>query len=421
MKAINLLKNKRICWYPSAGPDFRDLLMINEKFLINGKKLDVYPDIYVHNSATFDSYYDIESIFSNPKEAKGKILYKDDKTNISVISATKLEKEDIGYNENYLSIPINPKLLNRSIYIKIKIESKRLGTYEKDLIYFVSENGSFAINYLLKHKLNVSHIIRVTYGNGFGGARYNGNFILHIMNRLKTRYLICSQFNFDDNCDATNELLKQKELYDQTPKMDLFARTVNQGWSDPDVDWWEIKVKKPLYYLLTINNRETRKCSSFQEACYFLKEQISMHYDNKREYYSDFVPNKIACLLFNLENDRKINDEELVIRDRLFLLMSSLGFSYINSSNEISNKTISNDYRYSNDDTIIDIKKKIDQIIVTLKSGKESSLKTNAFIMNDYSQSYYFKSSQINNISEEFNKLGRKVRFNITLEPIYKD
>jgi len=419
MKAISLLKNKRICWYPSAGPDFRDLLMIDEKFLVNGKKIESYPDIYVHCSASFDND-DIKEIFENPKQAKGKILYKDDKTNISVISVRKLERENIGLNEGYTNDNINPELLNRPLYFKIKIESNRLGVYEKDLIYFVSENGTFAINYLLKHKLNVSHIVRVRYGNSFGGARYNGNFILHIMNQLKTRYFICSPFNLEDEYDATNELLKIKGLYEKTPKMNLFARTINQGWSEPDVDWWEIELKKPSYYLLTINGRNTHEYSPFDAARIIFKDQIAMHFADNRDYYSDFVPNKIACLLYNLEQDRKINDEELVIRDRLFLLMNSFGFSSMHSSNQISDKTISKNYRYYDGETLIDIRKKPDNISIILKSGRGCTLKTNAFIMNDYSIYYYFKSVQTNNISDNISKLGRKIKFEITLEPIYE-
>ena len=110
-KLIEVLKDKTICWYPSAGEDFRPLLYLSEQYVSTRdaiKNISPLPELFVftdyHNSY-FDSNYKGLKALSEGTLRKGDYLF-DDSVRGTLhfdYKNTKI-KEGILSNECFISI-----------------------------------------------------------------------------------------------------------------------------------------------------------------------------------------------------------------------------------------------------------------------------------------------------------------------------
>lgn len=172
------LHKARVAWYPSAGTDFRPILYLHPDYQsqCNVPK----PDIYL-----FSDILD----FPSSKFISGNVLHEDSKTKLTALSV-----DYIGI----LKLPVRPELVpssnphqftNHLYKIHVQIESTELERSSVTVYYAFCENTALA-NYLIGHRVRVSHLIRVCYGSAFGGSAASGAWLLNTTQALRTECMI---------------------------------------------------------------------------------------------------------------------------------------------------------------------------------------------------------------------------------------
>ena len=171
----------KILWYLSAGRDFRDLLYVHSDYM----ELDSYPDLFIHTD--FWNYY--------LEKRNGNILFEDEKTRISIEKEIELQFND---NFKYFIKPGIPAIRVDSPdirFMRLKIESDELGTYNRNLLYFIVENNNFFEEIVLKRSLPISHLVTIRVGSGCGGGGHiNFRYLEFFLSLIKTEYIISDEF-----------------------------------------------------------------------------------------------------------------------------------------------------------------------------------------------------------------------------------
>jgi len=176
----------RIAWYPSAGTDFRPLLYLHPKYSElyplsirepQSPDIFIFTDYYPWKSSTF---LDNKKIYSS-KKTTILIDYIEELPRLNLLP---LHKELVGISEGSTAT-------DRAVFIKITIESDRLGSISYPLIYAFAENETFYCKKLIPNNANISHIIHVRYGGGCGGGGLaKGAWLLNVLNELNTELFI---------------------------------------------------------------------------------------------------------------------------------------------------------------------------------------------------------------------------------------
>lgn len=219
----------RLAWYPSAGNDYRPLMLVHHR--VNERE-PMEPDLYV--------YTDYQPPLAIEQE---KVLYQDKKTSVTVLEREELEPIYLPVMKEFMTLSVN-HLHNRVFFLRLLLESAQFGSSEAHLLYVGAMNEVFCREFLLGGS-HVSHIIHVRYGSAFGGARTTGSWILNLLKELKTEYFISSmhlQVNAADSClmDMFPEF-RRKALQS---KLEIIRATAGKLWSNHgDVMWnlvqWE--------------------------------------------------------------------------------------------------------------------------------------------------------------------------------------
>lgn len=152
--------------------------------------------------------------------------------------------------------------------------------------------------------------------------------------------------------------------------------------------------------------------------------------DNPSTVYNrSCVPDRIGYFLESRYEERTITDEDIVLQSRLDML-----FEYFLSKNadEIRDnalKVINHSIKYHsrNEDFNEEMKINIEldeselKVDIIADNGKESFLSTNAFIMDDDSKRYYFKSRQCIITTDVLDDLEKIIESCISVEPYNDD
>ncbi len=187
-----------IVWYPSAGTDFRPLLLLSSQYAdiqAFPASQTIAPDMFL-----FTDYYPwkTSTLLDTP------LIYKDKHTEVMVADAEMLPS---------LYLPLNPEILvylhqkprayGRVVFLKVQIRSDLLGTLEYPVLYVFNENEAFCSKVLLPKKARISHIFYERFGATFGGGKAYGSWLLNVMKRLQTSQLICRWMH--DQIDTGDE------------------------------------------------------------------------------------------------------------------------------------------------------------------------------------------------------------------------
>jgi hypothetical protein len=176
----------RIAWYPSAGSDFRPLLYLHPKFSeLNPPSIQEPqpPDLFL-----FTDYYP----WGNSNFLDNKEIYSSKKTKITIehieelprLNLLPLHKELVQFQEGSLAT-------DRVVFMRIAIESDRLGSFTYPIIYAFAENETFYCKKLIPQNAKISHIIHVRYGSGCGGGGWaTGAWLLNVLKNLDTELFI---------------------------------------------------------------------------------------------------------------------------------------------------------------------------------------------------------------------------------------
>lgn len=230
-----LKKHKSICWYPSAGSDFRPLLYLSKPFYQKHEELAgedvVFPDLFVMTDYHMYQYeefsikrpyviphthivcqprakYHVKENFDKIRKGtltREDILYDDGYTILTVKTLRKLFINDIDAYQELITESI-PSCYGQCYLMTVEIDShqsvtNKLGTWEMDVIYLYAENTAFVKKVLLQNRINIDYIVRVRYGGrGSGGRETRGIWLLYLADLLNVKYYISDSFCIDQVC-----------------------------------------------------------------------------------------------------------------------------------------------------------------------------------------------------------------------------
>ena len=259
-------RHKHICWYPSAGADFRELLFLSEQYC-KWKEVNIaadqLPDLFVLTDAnpgdfqfTMDEYYNPYGVSNiavingkKPYMIKSKPLYRsfNRKTCITVEYMDILEGVDIPLSENTYRFKRSENY-GKAFYMRVHIKSKQLGEWNADVLYLLTENTGFALKYLIPKKISVDYIVRVRYGDAFGESVLNGEWLLKLIKPLNVKYFL-SNYIDDYSFRYVPEQLEEdgysdmKDIWGNTDVFPLNEIHWVDGrlWSDQgDICWYKV-------------------------------------------------------------------------------------------------------------------------------------------------------------------------------------
>lgn len=176
-----------ISWYPSSGNDYRDIMELKSNRVVeNG--IGEQPALFIHTD------YNPKWVnFENP-------LYKDERTIVSAKIEIPLRFVSTVNYEVSPSVPFHRDAFEKpaAIYLRVEIESHRLGNIEADLIYFFFENKNFLSDVLLKHDIPISHFVNIREGIGFGGGDGTALLVDHVnaCMQLHQKYILTNETGF---------------------------------------------------------------------------------------------------------------------------------------------------------------------------------------------------------------------------------
>ena len=252
-------KHGKICWYPSAGADFRVILYLSEQYC-KWKEVkippDKLPDLFILSDAdpkdiNFTGRKGISRIevlsMDNPHKIKEFKVFRDNNTEIIASNVEVLDRLEIPYDKQ-LFVLGKSKNFGWPFLFDVHIRSKQLGEWDTKVLYLLTENTGFALRYLLPKGLPIDYIVRVRYGDSFGGSRVSGEWLLNLIPYLKVKYFLSNEVTNSLPKD-TLELLKEKYLdleniWENTERVDIeeFYRVNGAAWSDQgDIHWYSIK------------------------------------------------------------------------------------------------------------------------------------------------------------------------------------
>jgi hypothetical protein len=232
-------REPRICWYPSAGHDFRDLLYLTKEYTdfrpATGPE-DSPPEVFLHTD-----YYPREpSRFLHDRN----LLPQDTRTKLVIEEQEILGNIDLPRHCDLVHFPQPNAVSGRVIYMRLRRSSSWLGELsDAHLLYAFVENAAICDRILLPEKALISHIVHVRYGGGFGGGTANGAWLAGVLRRLRCGTLISDgtikQWYAGDH--RAVRLFPDLVDRDCPPEPDLFRqiRVIPERlWSDHgDVRW----------------------------------------------------------------------------------------------------------------------------------------------------------------------------------------
>ena len=236
-------KEPRICWYPSAGTDFRPLLFLHPEFarIMPGKKADpTPPDIFLYS----DYFPWKHSTFLDTP-----IIWDDHRTLVSLESMEELAPIGTARHPGILDFPEGSVATGSVLFLKIRIDSNKIGSFTMPVIYAFSCNESLCGEKLIPLKARLSHIIHVRYGGGGGGGgKSSGIWLLNVLRKLH-----CELFISDGHYHWQSGDYEAVRYY---PELDGPAdtgilesiRIINSaGWSGHgDVNWNLVTAANPV-------------------------------------------------------------------------------------------------------------------------------------------------------------------------------
>ena len=209
-----------ICYYPSTGSDFRPLIyqqnsVMERLGLVDDGGLFAELDFInpVHSSPKPATEYEEpdlwlfsdfcpESIRSNGLESGTHHFGRLGK--VRVIEKTEIHPAagmlQVRLNEEYTSLSPSP-MTGHAFYLRLLVTneaSEAREAREVDAIYFCYENINLLHEFIIRHRVPISHLVWVQDGADFGGGTLRHDFLIPLMPLLRTRWLFTSESYFEN-------------------------------------------------------------------------------------------------------------------------------------------------------------------------------------------------------------------------------
>jgi hypothetical protein len=163
----------RFAWYPSAGGDFRDLVEVD--------RTGAPPDIFIHTD------YDLRSISLAEGALMNEYVVP---ANINAIYQLEFRvRVDYQVNHNYVDFPQNASEVPLVFLLDVEVVSEGR-TIQRPVLYFYMENINFLMEVLIRHKVDISHFIKVREGMGMGGNRQSITLAYAFLSWLNVEFLL---------------------------------------------------------------------------------------------------------------------------------------------------------------------------------------------------------------------------------------
>lgn len=178
-------REPNICWYPSAGHDFRDLLYLSRSYAEHDPatwpEADP-PDLFMHT----DYYpYERSDFLDHP------VVHIDTRTVIRVEKIEEVARLPLPRHPELIHFPEPNRASGRVIYLRLGVHSDRLGKVpDAHVLYAFVENTAFCAEVMIPRGATLSHLIHIRYGGGFGGSSAGGAWLSGVIGRLGCRTLI---------------------------------------------------------------------------------------------------------------------------------------------------------------------------------------------------------------------------------------
>ena len=200
---------EHVCWYPSAGSDFRALLFLSDWYY---KKNDVptdegqvLPDLFVmtdylglgslYEEERFwgDAYEQIRNGYCEPGSCFLHVAYKNTSTDIIVKRYERLRNMRLPYDYR-LDCREEPEAYNSAFLIEVEVVSRsydEIRRYETSVLYAAAENQMFAKRIAIRCGFKMEYLVIMNYGAGFGGGNGIGfEWIFDEYKELGIRYVV---------------------------------------------------------------------------------------------------------------------------------------------------------------------------------------------------------------------------------------
>lgn len=244
-----------LLWYPACGSDYRDIYETtrrNMRFYLDGFNT---PDLYIHTDFHESGVFDGEDLVYEKNIKNKGFTNHPDILRIKILSKHELKLKDdykpnIVFNREYAHIFNNNPQLN--IYL-LEIEITIMGNEHitKPVLFFIVENINFFEEILLKYKIQISGIVKVREGLGFGGCGKSIINVFPFLSNLGTKYIITDdEEQFDKNLSA--EIARRNNITAKKQTMNEIGHL--EKWSDFD----QIQIYEINYTNENINIDELR-------------------------------------------------------------------------------------------------------------------------------------------------------------------
>lgn len=230
-------KQPRIAWYPSAGQDFRALIYLHSNYAaVHPPTQDepVIPEIFL-----FTDYFPWKS--SNFLDTN--IIYNDLHTIITVDFIEELPSLNYPLHNELVDFIEGSSATNKVIFLRVKVESDKLGIIYFPVIYAFAENETFYCKVMVPNEAIITHLIHIRYGGGLGGGgKASGIWLLNVLKQLKCELLVTdNHYSWQ-----SGDLFALTYCPSIPPKSDVQLITIRRlesnSWSGHgDVDWQVIK------------------------------------------------------------------------------------------------------------------------------------------------------------------------------------
>ena len=226
-----------ICWYPSAGNDFRDLLYLSRAYANYHPASEpdpVFPDLYLHTD-----YFP----WGMPEFLDRRLLHLDRRTMISVDTVEELPRLDLPLGAELVHFPQVGPISGRVFYFTLDVHSSPLqACFKAHLLYAFVENAAFCSAMLMKHQARIPHVLHIRYGGGIcGGGTAAGGWLRRVLPRLSCKMFI-TDGRHDDWQNGDTAAIAQFPNLDMPPDtatLRPIRHLPASGWSNyGDVSWF---------------------------------------------------------------------------------------------------------------------------------------------------------------------------------------
>ena len=195
----------RICYYPSAGSDFRPVIYQQLAGMMKLGFVDERGDILRPGSEPGESskYAPpdlwILSDFRGddlPNWQETNLVHRDERVEIQLHGHTEIypQRMDLQRTPSRAYTSLSPtEMTGRVFYLRLALMNTTIGTIETDVLYFCVENVNLIRSWLLRKHIPLTHLVWVRDGSGFGGGRWRHDFLIPLLALFKTRWLFISE------------------------------------------------------------------------------------------------------------------------------------------------------------------------------------------------------------------------------------